>query len=78
MPKAKAFPKTIYVTRESEGTDDEYLNIIDPDFANLDESTVVAVYDFTSMGRVEVSREFRWGDLKTAQKADSVRRGRQK
>lgn len=61
MPKQKAFPKTIYVTRENAGTDDEYLNIhTDADTTAFEETTVVAVYDLTSTRPIEVKREFQW------------------
>lgn len=56
----KKFPKTIYVTRENEGTDDEYLNIqIDGvDDTRFDETTTVAVYELKEVGEVQVTRVF--------------------
>jgi hypothetical protein len=56
----KNFPKVIYVTRENEGTADEYLNVrasIDEPSA-FDATTRVARYQLLEVGEVVVSRTY--------------------
>jgi len=53
---AKPFPRTITVTRENSGTDDEYLGVTDTDA--ITESTQVAVYELVEVGIISVRREY--------------------
>jgi len=53
---AKAFPKQIYVTREDEGTEDEYLSVRAVDV--MDETENVAVYQLVEVGQIVVERQF--------------------
>lgn len=56
----KKFPKTVYVVRENEGTEDEYLTIyIDgPEDTLFTETTTVAKYELAEVGEVVVERTF--------------------
>lgn len=53
----KKFPTTLYVTREGEGTNDEYLTA-DDETPSVDDTTVVAVYRLVEVGKVTVTREY--------------------
>ena len=56
----KKFPKTIYVTREQEGTVDEYLNVREDgvEDTQFEETTRVAQYQLVEVGKVVVTREY--------------------
>ena len=54
---ARKFPKIIHVTREGEGTE-SYLNVAEEGFANLGDTTEVALYQLIDVGEVIVSRAF--------------------
>lgn len=55
----KKFPKTVYVTRENAGTDDEYLGINgdDGDIPEVDSTTPVAIYELVETAEIVVTRE---------------------
>jgi hypothetical protein len=52
----KKFPTTIRISRENEGSDDEYLNVIDEEL--VDETTPVATYKLVELGEVTVTRKY--------------------
>lgn len=55
----KKFPKTIYVTREDEGTTDEYFNAFQTiEERTFEETQVTARYELVEVGKVIVSREY--------------------
>lgn len=56
----KKFPKTLYVTREQEGTEDEYLNIREDgvEDTQFEETTPVAKYELVEVGQIVVTREY--------------------
>jgi hypothetical protein len=56
---AKNFPKTIYVTIEDAGTEDEYLNAVARvEDRTFDETTRIAVYQLVEVGEVKVTRQY--------------------
>ncbi len=55
----KKFPKTIYVTRDQEGTTDEYLSLHDSvEDVLFDDTTKVARYELLEVGEVQVNRTY--------------------
>jgi hypothetical protein len=63
----KQFPKTILVSREEAGTDDEYLSVRD-EWVDLDthfeRTTPVAKYKLVEVGKVIVTRKYSNGKSK--------------
>lgn len=59
------FPKTIYVTREQDGDDEEnsYLNTYE-DVPNVDENTRIAIYQLSELAEIVVTREVKKQELK--------------
>lgn len=57
---AKTFPNLIHVTREMEGTEDEYLNVhMDGALGTEFEATTpAAIYQLVEVGKVVVTRKF--------------------
>lgn len=55
----KKFPKTVYVTRENPGTEDEYLAINgdEGDVPEVDSNTPVAIYELAETAEIVVTRE---------------------
>lgn len=51
------FPKQVYVVRENEGTDDEFL-VIHEGVPDERETTEAALYELKTVGKVEVTRRF--------------------
>ena len=55
----KKFPKMIYVTREQDGTDDEYLTVREDEASgDFEVTTPVAKYQLVEVGKVIVTREY--------------------
>jgi hypothetical protein len=59
----KKFPKTIYVTREDAGTDDEWLTT-NEDVPDVEFDTPVGIYQLVEAATIVVTREVKKQELK--------------
>lgn len=57
------FPKTIYVTREDDGSEDTYLSTHE-EVPNVDEDTNIAIYQLSELAKIVVTREVKKQELK--------------